>query len=112
MASQYPPLPDQSRTDDDSEEKTVEVSPNGRYAKLNRLLGKGAYKVVYKAIDREEGYEVAWNTCQSTKVEFNNFGQEIEILKKVRHPNIIQFHDCWYTNMEFVFVTESLLREE
>lgn len=31
---------------------------------MNQVLGKGAYKVVYKAIDREEGYEVAWNTCQ------------------------------------------------
>ena len=30
---------------------------------MNQVLGKGAYKVVYKAIDREEGYEVAWNTC-------------------------------------------------
>jgi serine/threonine protein kinase len=32
--------------------------------------------------------------------------QEIEILKRVRHPNIIQFYDCWYNNTEFVFVTE------
>jgi hypothetical protein len=31
---------------------------------MNLVLGKGAYKIVYKAIDREEGYEVAWNTCQ------------------------------------------------
>lgn len=46
-------------------EKVVEVSPDpGRYLRLNTLLGKGAYKVVYKAIDREEGYEVAWNSIQ------------------------------------------------
>jgi serine/threonine protein kinase len=32
--------------------------------------------------------------------------QEIEILKRVRHPNIIQFHDYWYNNTEFVFITE------
>lgn len=24
----------------------------------------------------------------------------------MRHPNIINFHDCWYNNVEFVFVTE------
>lgn len=42
-------------------EKVIEVSPNGRYARLNTLLGKGAFKIVYKGIDREEGYEVAWN---------------------------------------------------
>ncbi|KAI8826681.1 kinase-like domain-containing protein [Fimicolochytrium jonesii] len=84
----------------------METSPNARYAKLNQVLGKGAYKVVYKAIDREEGYEVAWNTCQTTKAEFMELSEEIEILKRVRHPNIIQFHDCWYNNTEFVFITE------
>lgn len=38
--------------------------PNNRYGKLNVILGKGAYKVVWKAIDLEEGVEVAWNSCQ------------------------------------------------
>ncbi|CAB4412737.1 unnamed protein product [Rhizophagus irregularis] len=87
-------------------ETVIEESPNQRYAKLNTVLGKGAYKVVYKAIDREEGYEVAWNCFQTTKAEFNELSQEIKILKQVRHPNIINFHDCWYKDAEFIFVTE------
>ncbi|KAG0305757.1 hypothetical protein BGZ98_003620 [Dissophora globulifera] len=87
-------------------EKVVEVSPNGRYAKLNSLLGKGAYKIVYKGIDREEGYEVAWNCFQTTKQLYAEISQEVEILKRVRHPNIINFHDCWYSNTEFIFITE------
>jgi hypothetical protein len=51
-------------------DKITEQSPNKRYGKvikltqMNQILGKGAYKVVYKAIDKEEGFEVAWNTCQ------------------------------------------------
>ncbi|RHZ64156.1 hypothetical protein Glove_326g113 [Diversispora epigaea] len=87
-------------------ESVIEESPNGRYGRLNTILGKGAYKVVYKAIDREEGYEVAWNCFQTTKAEFNDLSQEIKILKQVRHPNIINFHDCWYKDQEFIFVTE------
>ncbi|KAG0244970.1 kinase-like domain-containing protein [Mortierella sp. GBAus27b] len=87
-------------------EKVVEVSPNNRYAKLNSVLGKGAYKIVYKGIDREEGYEVAWNCFQTTKQEYTELSQEVEILKRVRHPNIINFHDCWYSNTEFIFITE------
>ncbi|GJJ77834.1 WNK lysine deficient protein kinase [Entomortierella parvispora] len=87
-------------------EKVVEVSPDGRYAKLNSVLGKGAYKIVYKGIDREEGYEVAWNCFQTTKQEYAELSQEVEILKRVRHPNIINFHDCWYSNTEFIFITE------
>jgi WNK lysine deficient protein kinase len=96
---------DQSSSND--AEKVVEVSPNERYVKLNTLLGKGAYKVVYKAIDREEGYEVAWNTMQSMQSPNNkDLEHEIQILKSVRHPNIIAFHDAWYGENEFVFITE------
>ncbi|KAI7906407.1 kinase-like domain-containing protein [Cokeromyces recurvatus] len=87
-------------------EKVIEVSSNGRFAKLNTFLGKGAFKVVYKAIDREEGYEVAWNVLQITRQEVKALGHEIEILKSVRHPNIIAFHDAWYNDSEFVFITE------
>lgn len=46
-------------------EKIVEYGgPNNRYGKFNVILGKGAYKIVWKAIDLEEGIEVAWNSCQ------------------------------------------------
>ncbi|KAJ8660563.1 hypothetical protein O0I10_003610 [Lichtheimia ornata] len=87
-------------------EKVVEVSPDpGRYLRLNTLLGKGAYKVVYKAIDREEGYEVAWNSIQSAN-NAKDIAQEIQILKSVRHPNIIAFHEAWHTDNELVIITE------
>ncbi|KAG2231219.1 kinase-like domain-containing protein [Thamnidium elegans] len=87
-------------------ERVIEVSNNGRFAKLNTFLGKGAFKVVYKAIDREEGYEVAWNVLQAPRQEVKAFGHEIEILKSVRHPNIITFHEAWYNETEFIFITE------
>lgn len=87
-------------------EQIVEISPNKRYAKLNCILGKGAYKTVYKAFDWEEGFEVAWSSTQTSKAEYNELNEEIEILKRVRHPNIINFHDCWYNNNEVIFITE------
>jgi hypothetical protein len=55
---------DHERSNKTDTERVIEVSNNGRFAKLNTFLGKGAFKVVYKAIDREEGYEVAWNVLQ------------------------------------------------
>lgn len=70
------------------------------------LLGKGAYKTVWKAIDREEGIEVAWNSISTSRTEFAELSPEVEILKKVRHSNIINFHDTWYRNGEVIFVTE------
>lgn len=88
-------------------EKIIELGPRGRYAKLNTVLGKGAFKLVYKGLDREEGYEVAWNCFQhASKKQYMELSSEIEILKKVRHPNIIAFHDCWYSNNESIFITE------
>ena len=80
--------------------------PNSQYAKLNTILGRGAYKTVWKGLDREEGIEVAWNILETTKNEYSELVQETEILKKVRHPNVIHFHDSWYSNGEFVFITE------
>ena len=62
--------------------------------------------MVWKAIDREEGIEVAWNSFQTTRTEVNEITDEVEILKKVCHPNIITFLDSWYSNGEFVFITE------
>lgn len=49
------------RSNTNQVEHVLEWSPNKRYCRLNTLLGKGAFKVVHKAMDREEGYEVAWN---------------------------------------------------
>lgn len=80
--------------------------PNSQYAKLNTILGRGAYKTVWKGLDREEGIEVAWNILETTKNEYSELVQETEILKKVRHPNVIHFYDSWYSNGEFIFITE------
>lgn len=89
-------------------ERVLEWSPNKRYCRLNTLLGKGAFKVVHKAMDLEEGYEVAWNVLHIGHDNNKDVGHEIEILKSVRHPNIIAFHDAWLSEnrTEFIFVTE------
>ncbi|OBZ83729.1 Serine/threonine-protein kinase pkpA [Choanephora cucurbitarum] len=91
-----------------SVERVLEWSPNKRYYRLNTLLGKGAFKVVHKAMDLEEGYEVAWNVLHIGHDNNKDVRHEIEILKSVRHPNIIAFHDAWVSEnrTEFIFVTE------
>lgn len=62
--------------------------------------------MVWKALDREEGIEVAWNVLQTSKSEFAEFSSEIDILKRVRHANIINFHESWFRDGEFIFITE------
>lgn len=57
-----------SNTSPKDAEKIVEYGgPNNRYGRLNVMLGKGAYKIVWKALDLEEGIEVAWNCSQVHK---------------------------------------------
>ena len=72
------------------------------------MLGKGSCKVVWKALNREEVVEVAWNSVKTSQAEYSDLSQEIEILKRIRHPNIITFHDSWLNPaaQEFVFITE------
>ncbi|KAI8051386.1 kinase-like domain-containing protein [Gilbertella persicaria] len=96
------------RSNQNSVERVLEWSPNKRYCRLNTLLGKGAFKVVHKAMDLEEGYEVAWNVLHIGHDNNKDVRHEIEILKSVRHPNIIAFHDAWVSEnrTEFIFVTE------
>lgn len=87
---------------------------NTRYKKLGELLGEGSYKTVTKAIDEEEGKEVAYNEVRIKRYEEethagNSFSKEIALLKHISHPNIIQILDYWFTSDDrFVFVTEMM----
>ncbi|KAG9392581.1 Protein kinase domain [Carpediemonas membranifera] len=76
-----------------------------------QLLGHGAFKAVYKAFDHEEGIEVAWNQF---RVNYLNESEtlkllgEIELLRSLKHPNIINFYDAWTTDDQnyIIFITE------
>eukprot|EP00917_Polyrhabdina_sp_WS-2016_P013446 GHVP01029549.1.p1 GENE.GHVP01029549.1~~GHVP01029549.1.p1 ORF type:complete len:549 (-),score=111.82 GHVP01029549.1:192-1838(-) len=92
----------------DLSDEPLATSPNGRYVKFNKLLGKGAFKTVWYAVDKETGLEVAWNCLPLSRNEYNNMSNEIEILKHVRHKNIIHLHDSWFQENEFVFITEMM----
>ncbi|KAI8841974.1 kinase-like domain-containing protein, partial [Chytriomyces cf. hyalinus JEL632] len=72
--------------------------PTGRFARYNVLLGKGAYKEVYKAFDEDEGVEVAWNQLRVdhlAKREAQRILSEIQILKSLRNDHIITMYHAW-----------------
>lgn len=82
-----------------------------RYKKTKCVLGEGSYKTVSKAIDEEEGKEVAYNEVKIKHYEDENqtvvsFSKEIALLKSVDHPNIIQIVDYWFSEDNFIFITE------
>lgn len=87
------------------------LAKQARYKKANHILGEGSYKTVYKAVDEEEGKEVACNQVKIKSYEdetktVSSFSKEIAILKSIDHPNIIKILDYWFTDDDFVFITE------
>jgi len=86
-----------------------------RYRKTKYILGEGSYKTVSKAIDEEEGKEVAYNEVkikyddersENEAQVLNSFSKEIALLKTVDHPNIIKIVDYWFSEENFIFITE------
>lgn len=91
----------------------VERSPGGRYVRFMEKLGSGASKDVYRAYDTQEGIEVAWNVVNLSgvpKAERNRIVNEVRLLERLHHQNIISFHGSWVNRerQEVNFVTEIL----
>ncbi|KAJ3144596.1 Serine/threonine-protein kinase wnk1 [Geranomyces michiganensis] len=85
-------------SDDDEDHRVIETDPTGRFEKYSEVLGKGAYKDVYKGFDTEEGMEVAWNQLRVDhllKREAQRILQEIQILQSLRNDNIINLYYSW-----------------
>ncbi|PHU09775.1 putative serine/threonine-protein kinase WNK7 [Capsicum chinense] len=78
----------------------VEKDPTGRYVRYSEVLGKGAFKTVYKAFHLLDGIEVAWSRVKVEDVlqSPDNLGKlyaEMHLLRKLKHDNIMKFCDSW-----------------
>nr|XP_043608160.1 probable serine/threonine-protein kinase WNK4 [Erigeron canadensis] len=78
----------------------VEISPNNRYVRYNEVLGRGAFKTVYKGFDEVKGIEVAWNqvsldnTLQSQQ-HLERLYYEVHLLKTLKHDNVMKSYFSW-----------------
>lgn len=78
----------------------VEKDPSGRYIRYDEILGKGAFKTVYKAFDEVGGIEVAWSQVDIEDVlqspeQLQRLYSEVHLLKSLKHENIIKFYSYW-----------------
>ncbi|GLE00386.1 hypothetical protein PINS_up009143 [Pythium insidiosum] len=92
-------------------DRPVERSPRGRYIRFDIRLGTGAYKTVYKAYDTDQGIDVAWNAIDIGVLpasEKTRIIQEVQLLQKLEHKNIINFYGSWFSKEknQVVFITE------
>ncbi|XP_042497115.1 probable serine/threonine-protein kinase WNK3 isoform X2 [Macadamia integrifolia] len=97
--------------DDDS--AFVEIDPIGRYGRYDELLGKGAFKTVYRGFDELEGIEVAWNQVRVADLlqkseDLERLYSEVHLLKTLKHKSIIKFYNSWIDtkNKNINFITE------
>ena len=63
------------------------------YYKINKVIGKGAFGTVFKAFELCSGRRVA---IKQIKIDSNNKNlvlKEIDVLKKVEHPNIVNYYN-------------------
>lgn len=97
----------------DPEAEFVESDPSGRYGRYKEVLGKGAFKKVYRAFDELEGIEVAWNQVRVADLlqnseDLERLYSEVHLLKTLKHKNIIKFYNSWVDakNENINFITE------
>jgi len=80
--------------------EAVEKDPTGRYVRSDEILGRGAFKTVYKAFDEVNGIEVAWNQVNIEDVlqspeQLERLYSEVHLLKSLKHENIIKSYNSW-----------------
>lgn len=102
----------QSDSESDSSQQSsliVEMTPDKSYGRFNEVMGSGSFKQVYKGYDFNEGREIAWSVVK-IDTNFDKIYEEISIMKRLDHPNIIKYVNGWYDKekKEVVIITEIL----
>ncbi|ESW07272.1 hypothetical protein PHAVU_010G115800 [Phaseolus vulgaris] len=89
-----------TREPQDFEDEFAEKDPTGRYIRYTEILGRGAFKTVYRGFDEVDGIEVAWNQVKIDGLlhsvdDLAKLYSEVNLLKSLKHDNIIKFCDSW-----------------
>ncbi|PWA37846.1 calcium/calmodulin-dependent/calcium-dependent protein kinase [Artemisia annua] len=87
--------------------------PNSLFGKyeIGKLLGCGAFAKVYHARDIATGQSLAVKVFNKQKITSNtslmsNIEREIDIMRRLRHPNIVKLYEVLATKTKIYFVME------
>ncbi len=59
------------------------------------LLGQGTFGRVYRAVHKLTGFELAVKCAVIDESRLQEMKREVEILKKCRHENIVEYYGCF-----------------
>lgn len=85
-----------------NETDVAEKSPCGHYVRYKKILGRGAFKDVYKGFDQVDNVEIAWNQiCVDDETNLKSPSKqaalysEAVLLKSLNHRNIMKCYSFW-----------------
>ena len=94
--------------------KEEKGDPSKKY-KIIKRLGDGSYGTVYSVVNNQTGMSAAMKKIEKVKeneIDDLEIKNEIDILKKLDHPNIVKIYEFYDTLTDFFIVTEYCKRGE
>lgn len=96
------PKKDPAKSDDSSDEKrVVDVRQCRLGLIIGHQIGSGSFAKVYKAYSCQKDKDVAVKIFKRSEIPENYFNKfivrEIEVIKELRHRNLVKFYDCQFT---------------
>jgi len=80
---------------------------------MGPVLGQGAFSVVREATNKETGEKVAIKAIAKQHIsasDMKRLGTEIDIMKKLKHPHIIQLIDVFDNSSEHLYLVMALVK--
>ncbi|KAL0419559.1 UNVERIFIED_CONTAM: Serine/threonine-protein kinase WNK8 [Sesamum radiatum] len=94
------------------ESDVAERSPCRGYARYTKILGRGAFKDVYKGFDHVNDMEIAWNQIcvddERPRENLEALCSEAVLLNSLNHRNVMKCYSYWvdYDNKSVNIITE------
>ena len=77
---------------------------------IKQIIGEGTFATVRLAINRQTGEKVAIKIIEKNKISHEEdkirMNREIEVLKKLRHPNIVHLYSVIDTEEKIYLITD------
>ena len=91
----------ESKSEESNNERKVDLRQCRLGLIIGHQIGSGSFAKVYKAYSCQRQKDVAVKIFKRTDIPENYFNKfivrEIEVIKELKHPNLVKFYDCQFT---------------